>query len=215
LPLRNGSCGFVPKLFGKMTKHFSQSAWQSPNPELMAASSSLQDVQPIQSAMVSLSVPCVPWLLLIAPAGSHSFHSWTKSWAASQHRDSRSHFDRQSSKYYHLFLLTMCWPYTQGEYLNSKNVNKKSLILPKISQASAKSQQSCNTLLQWPMMYNLLLVQSTHSLHCLNPWRRLTPLQMRLQMYSHLSLFCMWLMFICRSIRMWRWHWVSSLVHPM
>ncbi|KAG1800887.1 uncharacterized protein HD556DRAFT_967441 [Suillus plorans] len=52
-PSRNGSHvrrpGPVCKLFGKVTRRFARSARQSPNPEPMAASSSLQDAQPVQS----------------------------------------------------------------------------------------------------------------------------------------------------------------------
>ncbi|KAG1792155.1 uncharacterized protein HD556DRAFT_1482212 [Suillus plorans] len=53
-PSRNGSherrSGSVLKIFGKVTKRFARSGRQSPNPERTAASSSLQDTQPVQSA---------------------------------------------------------------------------------------------------------------------------------------------------------------------
>ncbi|KAG2029890.1 hypothetical protein BDR03DRAFT_1017786 [Suillus americanus] len=59
LPSRNGShgriSGLIPKLFAKVTKRFTRSARQSPNPEPMAASSSLQDTQPVQSTEVLTS----------------------------------------------------------------------------------------------------------------------------------------------------------------
>ncbi|KAG2135202.1 uncharacterized protein EDB93DRAFT_1339666 [Suillus bovinus] len=50
---RNGSrgrlMGSMRKIFGKVTKRLARSARQSPNPEPTAASSSLQDTQPVQS----------------------------------------------------------------------------------------------------------------------------------------------------------------------
>ncbi|KAG2062699.1 hypothetical protein BDR04DRAFT_1164762 [Suillus decipiens] len=44
--------GLVRKLFGKMAKRFARSARQSPNLEHMAAGSSSQDIQPVQSTKV-------------------------------------------------------------------------------------------------------------------------------------------------------------------
>ncbi|KAG1855133.1 hypothetical protein C8R48DRAFT_720960 [Suillus tomentosus] len=41
--------GLVCKLFSKVTKRFARSARPSPNPERTPASSSLQDIQPVQS----------------------------------------------------------------------------------------------------------------------------------------------------------------------
>jgi len=113
-----------------MTKRFSQSTQQSPNPGPMAASSSLQDVQPVQSAMVcamsTLSVPCVPWLLLIAFL--QDLTTSTVELNVEQSSDTGIAEVASTDKVWNI-LICLFWQcadvYPQGEYLDPKIVNEK------------------------------------------------------------------------------------------